>query len=93
VWHTKSQNSIFFGSDGRIYCGRRVGEEFLPENVSKMVKHGGGSIQVWGCLSYQGPERLYRVEGRMNAVQYTSILEEAFLGSLSDRKTHRFSTI
>ena len=39
-----------FGSDGRQYCRRRPGEEFLDRNVKKVVKHGGGSLMVWGCI-------------------------------------------
>lgn len=86
VWYTDESKFNLFGSDGKTYCRRRPGEEFLPQNVSKQVKHGGGNIQVWGCLSYNGPGRLHRVDGRMNAVQYVSILEQSFLGSLRDRK-------
>ena len=82
-----------FGSDGKQYCRRRVGEEFRPQNVKKTVKHGGGSLQVWGCLTWDGPGRLYRVEGRMNAVQYCSILETAFIGSLTDRSLTTSGTI
>ncbi|KAL1942278.1 hypothetical protein VTO73DRAFT_6342 [Trametes versicolor] len=73
-----------FGSDGKQYCRRRPGEEFEDRNVKKNVKHGGGSLQVWGCLTWDGPGRLHRVEGHMNAVQYCDILDSSFLGSLSD---------
>ena len=41
-----------FGSDGRQYCRRRVGEAFLERNVKKVVAHGGGSLMVWGCICY-----------------------------------------
>lgn len=74
------------GSDGRQYCRRRPGEEFLDRNVQKTVKHGGGSIMVWGCLSYHGTGRLHRVTGNLNAIQYCEILTESLLGSLHDLK-------
>lgn len=71
-----------FGLDGKQYCWRRPGVE--DRNVKKKVKHGRGSLQVWGCLTWDGPRCLHRVEGRMNAVQYCDILNSSFLGSLSN---------
>jgi transposase len=56
----------------------------LPQNVKKEVKHGGGSLQVWGCLTWGGTGHLHRVDGRMNAVQYCEILQDSFFGSLND---------
>ncbi|KAF7340588.1 Transcription factor [Mycena sanguinolenta] len=73
-----------FGSDGKQYCRRRVGEELEPRNIRKTVKHGGGNLMVWGCLTEFGPGRLHRVEGHLNAVQYCNILEESLLGTCAD---------
>ena len=86
VWYTDESKFNLFGSDGKLYCRRRVGEALLPRNVKKVVKHGGGSVQVWGCVSYNGTGRLHRVQGKMDAVQYTAILEESLLGSFTDRR-------
>jgi hypothetical protein len=84
VWYSDESKFCLIGSDGKIYCRRRVGEALHPRNVKKVVKHGGGNIQVWGCVSYNGVGRLHRVEGKMNAIQYTDILSHSFLGSLDD---------
>lgn len=75
---------VLFGLDGKQYCRRRPGEELLPRNVKKTVKHGGGNVMVCGCLTEHGPGRLHRVDGRMDAAQYCRILQESLLGTLSD---------
>jgi len=86
VWYSDESKFNLFVSDGKSYCHRRVGEALPEQNVQTTVKHGGGSIMMWGCISWKGPGRLHRVEGRMDAKQYTHILSESFLGSLHDYK-------
>lgn len=81
------------GSDGKQYCRRRPGEAYLARNVKKTVKHGGGSLQVWGCLTWQATGRLHRVDGRMDAAQYCDILSKSFLGTLSDHSLSKSSII
>jgi DNA-binding MarR family transcriptional regulator len=93
VWYSDESKFNLFGSDGKVYCRRRVGEALRPQNVKKTVKHGGGNVMVWGCISWHGPGRLHRVEGRMNAMQYVQILSESFLGSMEDRKVRRKNII
>lgn len=83
VFSDKSKFNLF-GSDGRHYCRRRVGEEFLERNVDKKVKHGGGSLMVWGCITSKGTGRLHRIDGNLTAAQYCDILSKSLLGTLSD---------
>lgn len=45
-----------FGSDGRQWCWRRPGHEYDDVHVQKKVKHGGGNIMVWGCVTSRGVE-------------------------------------
>jgi hypothetical protein len=84
VWFSDESKFNLVGSDGKQYCQRRVGEEFLEWNVKKTVKHGGGSLHVWGCITLYGPGRLHHVKGKMNVIQYCEILEESLLGTLVD---------
>ena len=93
VWYSDESKFNLFGSDRKSYCRRRVGEALLERNVKKEVKHGGGNLMVWGCISWNGPGRLHRVEGCMNTAQYTSILSTSFLGALEDRKIHPWNII
>jgi len=61
MWFSDESKFNLFGSDGKLYCRRGPGEEFEVQNVRGVVKHGGGNIQVWGVLSWNGPGHLYRV--------------------------------
>lgn len=80
-----------YGSDGIQYCRRGPNEEFEARNVQQRLKHGGGRIMVWGCITSKGFGRLVRVEGNMNAIQYCQILEEGLLGTLDDHDIDRRS--
>ena len=35
-----------------------------------MVKHGVGTIMLWGCFSAAGTGRLVRIEGKINRAKY-----------------------
>ena len=85
VWYSDEKKFNLFGSDGRKYCRRRVGEELLDRNIVKTMKHGGGSLMVWACFSWNGTGRLHRIRGHLDAVQYCEILSQSFLGSLQDQ--------
>jgi transposase len=63
-------------SDGRTPVWRRPGEVLNANTCVFTVKHGGGSIMAWGCMSSKGVGRLALIEGKMNAVHYTRILVE-----------------
>ncbi len=40
-----------------------------------LVKHSGGSVMVWGCMSAAGTGELQFIEGTMNANIYCDILK------------------
>ena len=44
--------------------------------VKQSVKHDGGSIMLWSCLTSRGLGALYNVQRRLNARGYISILEQ-----------------
>jgi transposase len=75
---------MLINSAGRDWCWRRDGESLDPRFTKKTVKHGGGSLMVWGCMTAHGVGRLHRIQGTMTGQVYTDILSKAYLGTLTD---------
>ena len=53
------------------------------------VKHGRGSIMLWGCFSLAGTGRLVRIKAKMNGAKYREILDENLLQSAKDLRLGR----
>ena len=64
------------GSDGKTYVRRKTGERLRVNCVKKTVKHGGGSVMIWGVFSAEGPGPLVRLHGRVNAEVYKQLLQQ-----------------
>ena len=45
---------ILFGSNGFKHVWLQPGEEYKEKCVIPTVKHGGGNVMVWGCMSAAG---------------------------------------
>lgn len=58
---------------------RRVNEEFNPRNTLGTIKHGGGTIKVWGCFSYNGVGPIFWKKENMTKEIYLQILETIML--------------
>ncbi|ORD98244.1 TCB1 [Hepatospora eriocheir] len=65
-----------FNSDGIKYVRYFLGDRYKPENTIPTVKHGGGSIMVWGCVSYSCVGRIVFIVKTMNAAMYKQILAQ-----------------
>jgi transposase len=74
LWTDESKFQLF-GSNRRQYVRRKPNERYIPQCVLPTVKHGGGSVMVWGCFSYGGVGELVKVEGIMRKEQYHNILQ------------------
>ncbi len=77
---------MLFKSDGHQYCWMKPGQALDPRFTKKTVKHGGGNVMVWGCVTREGMGRLHRIEGIMNGPGYVDILQQSLLGTLKDQK-------
>ena len=65
VLYTDESKFEIFGTKRHQYVQRRIGEAYQPECLNPTIKHGGGSLQVWGCLSSSGVGDLIKIEGRL----------------------------
>jgi DDE superfamily endonuclease len=65
-----------FHNDGRVKILRRPGERYHIDCLAPTVKHGGGSVMVWGCISWWGVGPLVVVEGTLNKTSYVALMEK-----------------
>lgn len=82
VWSDESKFQLF-GSDGRKYCWKKPGEAIGPRTVQPTVKHGGENIMVWGCMTFDGPGFLTRINGGLDAELYCKILDDELMQTLA----------
>lgn len=71
-----------WGSDGCRYCWKRPGDPIQPHHLDLTVKHGGGSLMMWGCMTYSGIGYGCEIEGIMKAEDYCHILATTFTETL-----------
>lgn len=78
LWSDESK-FMLFGSDGATFVRRPVNTRYSQKYQIPTVKHGGGSLMVWGCFSGHGVGPLFRINGIMNKEKYLNILETIML--------------
>ena len=72
-----------FQSDGRAWCWVRDEESHLQaRHVSQTVKHGGGAIFVWGCMTSSGMGYMCKIEGKMKQDLYLRILQDELMDTI-----------
>ncbi len=75
VVFTDESNFNLFGCDGKQRVWRKRNEELNPRNLLPTIKHGGGSVMVWGSMSASGVGNLQIIEGVMDQFVYINILK------------------
>ncbi len=91
LWSDKTKIELL-GLNSKRYVWRKPGTAHHLSNTVPTVKHGGGSIMLWGCFSAAGTGRLVAIEGKMNAAKYRDILDENLLQSARDLRLGRMFT-
>lgn len=69
-------NIELFGHNEQQYVWRREGEAFHPKDTTPTVRHGAGSITLWGCSAVSGSAALKKLNGIMKKEDYLQILQE-----------------
>ncbi len=83
LWSDETKINLF-GSDWVKHVWRQPGEECKYKCVLPTVKHGGGSVLVWGCMSAAGTGEQQLIEETMNGNMYCDILKQSMIPSLSE---------
>lgn len=75
IWSDESSFTLF-QTKGRVYVWRTPAEAYDVACLLPTVKHGGGSVMLWGAMSHHGLGPLVVLHGRVTAKVYTSILAD-----------------
>ena len=63
-------------SDGNLRVWRRANTAYEHINTLPTVKHGGGLILIWGCMSSRGVGTLHFIDGTMGKWGYLDVLKK-----------------
>jgi len=85
VIFTDESKYNLYGPDGNKRVWRYPGSLLQDHHIRPVVKFGGGSVMVWGCITYRGVGKLVFVDGRMNAIQFIEILSSGLAATANLR--------
>lgn len=72
-----------WGSDGIKYYWKRPDDKLQFHHLDLTLKHGGGSLMMWGCITYNGPGYACQIyDGTMKKEDYIHILETSLKDTL-----------
>ena len=81
LWSDETKIGVF-GLNAKRYVWQKTNSVHDPEHTIPTLKHGGGSIMLWGWFFSAGTGKLVRVDGKMDGAKYRTIFEENLKTSL-----------
>ena len=90
-WSIEDWSKVIFSDESnfevinrksRIIVKRKANEKYNKRYVVPRVQGGGGSVGIWGCISFKGTGCCKVYSGRMNQFMYKETLENELLPSV-----------
>jgi transposase len=72
----------FFNSDGRSWTWFDKDKPLESRNVQQTIKHGGGGIMIWSCITSKGVGYICHIEVNMTQDVYLEILEDDLISTI-----------
>ena len=90
LWSDEDKIKLF-GLNAKCFVRLKPSTAHRPSNTIPTVKHGGGSIMLWGCFSVAETGTIVRIEVTMNGAKYRQILENLLHSAKDLRLQQRFT--
>ena len=81
VWSDETKIN-HLGSDEHKWMWKKAGKGLNDRLVEVTVKFGGGSLMMWGCMTWQRVGYATKIDGRMDRDPYLQILKDELFNSL-----------
>ena len=88
LWSDETKIQLF-GLNAKHYVWCKPNTTHHPEHTIPTVKHGGGSIMLWGYFPLAGTGALVTIEEKMDGAKYRKILKENLLSFARKLKLER----
>lgn len=77
------KNKYIFGNDGRKRVWRIENTELEVINLQSTIKHSGGSVMVWVCMTDNYVRNLMFIDGVLDKMEYLKVLQNNLKDSVS----------
>jgi hypothetical protein len=81
VWSDETKIN-HLGSDGHKWVWKKPDEGLSDRLVEGTVKFKGGSVMIWGCMTWEGVGYAAKIDGRMDGDLYLQILKDDLQNTL-----------